>query len=347
MLQLRVIDAGTVSPRRSQALWHGLAETMGEDASPTLSFCRPADPYVCLGLHRSLTEVDLGVCESRGLPVFRRQIGGGPVYLDSDQLFFQITLPTRQAPARVDKLYEKFLAPAVEAFRALGLAAELDGLNDIVVDSRKISGTGAGQIESAVTVVGNVIFRFPHEQMADILAVPTETMRQSCLHLMRRYVTSFHDEGLRNTTESDAIAALTTAYASALNASPSFDEPTQEEYSCIEEWERRLDEAEWLGQSNREPGEIRTVKVSSRAWVFSVGDEDLCVEATIVAGEIERARLQWSGSEGPTDELKEMEDLLRGFPAESASVKERLRKFGPAGLQIANLLTRGFASTTH
>ena len=90
---LRLVDAGDVGAYRSQALWHGIASAMRSDSPPTLSFCRPTEPYVGLGYHRSLAEIDLDICRRRGLPVIRRQIGGGPVYLESDQLFFQHTLP--------------------------------------------------------------------------------------------------------------------------------------------------------------------------------------------------------------------------------------------------------------
>src|SRR5579859_3384054 len=115
--ELRVIDAGCVPPARSQSLWHGIASAMRPDDRPVLSFCRPASPYVCIGLHRRLSELDLVACSEMHLPVYRRQIGGGPVYCDSDQLFFQMTMPARSAPASVDRLYAELLAPAAEALR--------------------------------------------------------------------------------------------------------------------------------------------------------------------------------------------------------------------------------------
>ena len=58
MTTLRVVDAGTVSALRSQALWHGIASSIEPDAGPTLSLCRPAAAYVSIGYHRRLDEVD-------------------------------------------------------------------------------------------------------------------------------------------------------------------------------------------------------------------------------------------------------------------------------------------------
>lgn len=171
MPELRVVDAGEVGAYRSQSLWHGLAEAAVEGAPPTLSFCRSREPYVGLGYHHPLSSLDLEIVRRRGLPVIRRQIGGGAVWVDSDQLLFQLTLPAGDAPPAVARLYERCLGPAVDAFRALGLPAELRGPNDIAVQGRKVSGTGAGRIGGGVTVVGNVIFRFPHERMVEVLAL--------------------------------------------------------------------------------------------------------------------------------------------------------------------------------
>ena len=73
MAELRVLDAGTVNAVRSQSLWHGIASAMPEDGAPTLSFCCSAEPYVCIGYHRPLDEIDLAACGDLALPVIRRQ----------------------------------------------------------------------------------------------------------------------------------------------------------------------------------------------------------------------------------------------------------------------------------
>src|ERR1039458_2970626 len=96
---MRVIDFGRSSPLRSQTLWHAIGYGVSAGAPVTLSFTRPAAPYVCVGYHRGIDEVDHDYCRENGLPVFRRMVGGGPVYLDAGQLFFQICLPARAVPA--------------------------------------------------------------------------------------------------------------------------------------------------------------------------------------------------------------------------------------------------------
>ncbi len=269
--ELRVIDAGRVPAPRSQSLWHGIASAMRADDLPVLSFCQPADPYVCIGFHRRLSEINLTACAEMGLSVFRRQIGGGPVYCDSDQLFFQITMPAGRAPASVDRLYREWLEPAAEALRALGIEARLECVNEIVVEDRKLSGTGAGRIGDAVTVVGNVIFRFPHSVMARVIALP-DGARREFLSLMRRHVSSLELEGLSHVTMEEATAALVDAFAMAFGLAPVADEPRRAELSAMEAWERRFRHESWLRGPESKADSTLTVKVRAGVWLVVAED---------------------------------------------------------------------------
>lgn len=269
--ELRVIDAGQVPVARSQSLWHGIASAMRPTDRPVLSFCRPAGPYVCIGLHRRLSELDLVACRDMGLPVFRRQIGGGPVYCDSDQLFFQVTLPAKSAPASIERLYKELLEPVAQALRMLGLDARLECINEIVVEDRKLSGTGAGRIGEAVTVVGNVIFRFPHELMARVMALP-EGARAEFLRLMRRYVSSLEAEGLASITVEETTAALAEAFARALGVRLATDEPTTAEVRAMQVWERRFAHHGWLSGPEPRTSAERIVKVRAGVWLVVADD---------------------------------------------------------------------------
>ncbi len=76
----------------------------------------PASPYVCIGFHQNVEqEVDLAFCREQGIPVFRREVGGGAVYLDGGQLFFQLVLRADdpRVPAPREVFYRTFLAPVV------------------------------------------------------------------------------------------------------------------------------------------------------------------------------------------------------------------------------------------
>ena len=287
---MRLLELGPLDPLRSQTTYHAIAAGVSAGAPPTLSLLWPDRPYVSIGRHRSLDELDLEECRRSGLAVIRRQIGGGPVYLDDGQLFFQVTLPVGSAPAGVEASYRALLAPAVEAFRRLGVAASLVPPNDICVDGRKLSGTGMARIGDALICVGNVIFEFDYEAMVRVLALDAP-MRRGFGALQRRYLTTLRSELGREVPRAEASAALIGAYAEA------FGELVPGTLTRYEERARdRLDvlfaSPAWRSGGDLGPGDlVRQAKVRGGARMFDVrierGSADLRATFSVVDGRLE------------------------------------------------------------
>jgi lipoate-protein ligase A len=323
---LRVIDFGRVTPLRSQTLWHAVAYGVSDGQPATLSFARPSAPYVCVGYHRDLAEVDQDYCRSHDLPVYRRMVGGGPVYLDDGQLFFQICLPAVAVPAsRLDAL-RLLLRPAVAAFRAVGVAAELDPDLEICLDDRKICGHGAGQIEDAVVVCGNLIERFDHERATRVLALADPAQRAETLRLMRRYVAA---------TPVDAPAfqaAMADAYAAALGLTPAPGTLTARERSRLTALDDQFTSGEWLAGPRRggTPGWPRQVKVRAGVWTVAAQAGPARVVASVVRDTVDRVQLTVPGLNGSTEAAQR---AVSGVPV--AAVPGVLAGFGEPGRQLA------------
>jgi lipoate-protein ligase A len=190
---MRLYNLGKVPWMDSQLIYHALAE-LGREA---LSLVSPSSPYVCIGFHQDVEqEVDLEYCRSHQIPVFRRDLGGGAVYLDGDQLFFHLILrkDNPQVPRRKEAFYQKFLQPIVNVYRGVGIAAEYKPINDVIVGSRKISGTGVGEIGDCVVFVGNLILDFNHDEMARVLKVPDEKFRDKVQKTLKENLTTIRKE---------------------------------------------------------------------------------------------------------------------------------------------------------
>jgi len=287
---MRLLEFGALDPLRSQTTYHAIAAGVSAGAPPTLSLLWPDRPYVSIGRHRSLAELDLVECRRRGLVVIRRQIGGGPVYLDQRQLFFQITLPVASAPAGVEASYRVLLAPAVEAFRRLGVAAALVPPNDICVDGRKLSGTGMARIGDALVCVGNLIFDFDYEAMVRVLALDP-LMRRGFGALQRRYLTTLRRELGREVPREETRDALVGVYAEA------FGELVPGTLTRYEERARdQLDilfaSPAWLSGGDLGPADaVRQTKVRGGARVFDIrierGSAELRATFSVVDGRLE------------------------------------------------------------
>jgi lipoate-protein ligase A len=331
---LRVIDFGRVSPLRSQTLWHSIGYGVSAGGPVTLSFARPAAPYACLGYLRHTAEIDHDYCRAHGLPLYRRMIGGGPVYLDQRQLFFQICVPAGSvSPSRAVAL-RSLLEPAVAAFRAVGVAASLDDDGEICVGDRKICGHGAGQIEDAVVACGNLIEAFDHERATGVLALPDPEQRAETLRLMRRYVAATAaDPGAFQ-------AALTTACAGALGLRAVPGSLSEAERQAVARLDRRFASARWLAGPTRMSGpggHGRPVKVRAGIWTYAAEAGGVRIVASVVKGRLDRV---WLTAPAMNGTARAAEEALAGTPVSTAGAVLGRLGFGQSGRELAAALAR-------
>lgn len=245
-MRLRVIDFGLVSALRSQAVYHGLAETIGEDSDPFLLLVSPDTPYVCVGMHQEIArEVDEAYCAEAGLPVYRRHVGGGAVYLDENQLFTHFIFPRGKVPEFAANLYPMFIEPVVRTYQEFGINAAYRPVNDIHVDGRKIGGTGAASIGEATVMVGSFMLDFDTATMAKCLKVPSEKFRDKLRQTLDDYMTTMVKQ-LGEVPPRDKIKATFLKHcAEVLGVEPVEDTLSDAEIAAIDAAERVLVEDEW------------------------------------------------------------------------------------------------------
>ncbi|WP_372840370.1 biotin/lipoate A/B protein ligase family protein [Phaeovulum sp.] len=251
-MKLRVIDFGHVSALRSQAVYHGLAEAMTPDSDPVLSLVSPSTPYVCVGMHQDINkEVDREFCASRNLPIYRRHVGGGAVYLDENQLFTHFVFPAGKAPQRAAELYPLFIEPVVRTYREMGINANYRPVNDIQVEGRKIGGTGAASIGNATVMVGSFMIDFDTETMSKCLKVPSEKFRDKLRQTLDDYMTTMVKQ-LGEKPDRGALKSVFLRHCSdVLNVEPVIDQPTPAELAAIARAEAELSDPEWTEVQHR------------------------------------------------------------------------------------------------
>lgn len=186
-------NLGTRPWQDTQSIYHALAH-LGREA---ICLIEPASPYVCLGYHQDAAkELDLDYIAREGIPLFRREVGGGAVYLNRGQLFYQFILRKDDPRIPPDKaaLFDFLLKPVIETYREFGVPAEYKPVNDILSNGKKISGNGAAEIQERVVVVGNFLLDFNFEQMARVLRVPDEKFRDKVFKTLQENLTTLPRE---------------------------------------------------------------------------------------------------------------------------------------------------------
>lgn len=251
-MRLRVIDFGYVPALRSQAVYHGLAEVMGAGDDPVLSLANPDEPYVCVGMHQEIAaEVDEAFCAEKGLPIIRRRVGGGAVYLDRNQMFVHFIYPRGKAPAFAVNLYPMFIEPMVRTYAEIGVAAEYRPINDIQVAGRKIAGAGAASIAEATLFVSSFMFDFDTASMARSLKVPSEKFRDKLKTTLDDYMTTMVKELGEPPARATVKAAFLRHCSETLGITAVEDSPTAAELEAIAAQEQALSDPAWTYRQGR------------------------------------------------------------------------------------------------
>lgn len=257
---MHLYDLGSVPWAESQLIYHALPR-LGREALVLLS---PADPYVCIGYHQDLDqEVDVEFCRSNHIPIFRREVGGGGVYLDHDQLFYQLVIHKDNpwAPGDKSSFYRKFLQPPIDTYREIGIAAEYKPVNDIVTNNRKISGNGAGEIGEYLILVGNLILDFNYEMMSRVLKVPDEKFRDKVYKSMQENLSTINRELGSIPPRESLTSSLARNFERVLGPLPraGLDDELREEVSRLK---AEFSSQEWLYRIGKQM-EGRTVKIAA------------------------------------------------------------------------------------
>jgi lipoate-protein ligase A len=223
----------------------------------------PAQPYVCIGYHQDLgQEVDVAYCQEHDIPIFRREVGGGAVFLDGQQLFYQLVLHKDSPLAVGDKstFYKRLLQPVVETYGDLGVPCRYRPVNDIVTaDGRKISGNGAATIGDYVVLVGNLIADFDYQTMVRVLRVPDEKYRDKVSKSMQENLTTLRRETGRLPCWDEMVVPLVARFEQVLGPlEPSVVPPVVLEK--VEELKPLFLSQEWLYKKGRtRPGREVTI----------------------------------------------------------------------------------------
>lgn len=343
--RLRLIDLGDCEPLKAQTFYEAIAVAVDRGlSSDTLVLCRPSSPYVCIGYHQDLEqEVDVDFCRRAGLPIIRRGQGGGACYLDGNQVFYQYVLrkDSRLASGSVEDFFRRLLSVTVRVYRELGLNAEYKPINDVVVDGKKISGNGAGELGSVRILVGNVILDIDYDMMARVLKVPDEKFRDKMAKSMREWVTSISRELGFKPPYGRIKELIVKACEQELGVRVVEDKPSEEELRI---WEdeikpKHLSE-DWLYMHTYRLRGARAVKIADGVKVVEVSHKArklIRVRAELMADRILDIALMGDFFMIPEEAVSRLEKALKGAKLDREEILRRVSKFYEEGVETPGM----------
>jgi lipoate-protein ligase A len=146
------------------------------------------EPCIVVGKHQNLlAEINLRYAIDHNIKLARRISGGGAVYQDLNNLNFSFI----HNAANPDQLnFRKFTTPVLDALKEMGLAAEFSGRNDLLIDSRKISGNAMHIFKSRILSHGTLLFNADLNCLSEALKNNPERYIDKSIKSVRSNVTN-------------------------------------------------------------------------------------------------------------------------------------------------------------
>lgn len=124
-------------------------------------------PSVIVGRNQVVYgEVNVGYCETHGIPVLRRISGGGTVYHDLGNLNFSIISKHYQGVLRN---YQVFTQPVIDFLQSLGVDARFSGKSDLVIGKEKFSGNAQMYHHKKMLHHGTILFDAKLDTLSHVL----------------------------------------------------------------------------------------------------------------------------------------------------------------------------------
>jgi len=352
----RWLDLDAIDPIDTQTIYDAVAVARGRNIVPdTLIFCYPGNPLVSLGYHQQIEkDLDAQFCRDNGIPFVRRILGGGAVYLDRGQLFYQLIISPENSllPKNVTEAFRLFLQAPVWAYQSLGIDAHYRPVNDIQVHGRKISGNGAATTAEGVFVLcGNIILSFDYEKMVKVLKVPSEKFRDKAYRTLKEYLSTASAELGREVTLDEAKRALKDGFERLLGEELRPGSLTPEERKLMNEFRIRYMSDEWLYMPElRRPGIAgRNLKIAEGVSIIENVHKApgglIRTTAKIQDERIADVLISGDFSLFPREKIGLLEQALVGCPLKKEDVLSRIKSvYSDHSLESPGIQPDDFAS---
>jgi lipoate-protein ligase A len=189
----RVIDTGVRNGRLQIAFDQALIDLHRQGRVPdTVRFLR-FEPSALVGRHQAIgQELKLDFCRANAVALVRRITGGGAIYLDPNQVGWELVLSRKRLPMPTLGDYTKAICEAVAygLSKTFAIDARYRPRNDIEVGGQKLCGTGGFFDGDTLIYQGTVLVDADPARIMACLNVPEAKLKKRGIDSAEQRVTT-------------------------------------------------------------------------------------------------------------------------------------------------------------
>jgi len=169
---LEIICWSAPSVAQNLALDDAMVQTASKTGRHSLRFWWGGPAAVVAGFSEKIDQVvDAAACRDLGIDVLKRSTGGGSVLQTCGVFNYSLVMPLDRllAPRRAFRFGTDLIIAILDS---LGLAGNAEGISDVAIGGRKISGNAQAQRRKALIVHGTLLVDFDYDLAEKVLTHP-------------------------------------------------------------------------------------------------------------------------------------------------------------------------------
>ncbi len=212
---------------------------------PTLRFFRFSPSAITVGYAQDIdTVINTDKCKELGIPYIRRITGGGTVYHDYDgEVTYSIV--TDRMTGAIEDSFHHLLKPLISTLIDHGLDAVFKPYNDILVNSKKISGSAQRRARRGMLQHGTLMYGTDLETLSEILKLDMDKLKARGADSFMDLVTTMEDELGYDIEPEELIEELRSSYKERFGVRLETGELTDEEKELANELEEKYSSDPW------------------------------------------------------------------------------------------------------
>lgn len=148
------------------------------------------NPTVIYGRNQDVrAEVNIPFCIDNNIQFYRRKSGGGCVYADRNNVMTALITSS----TRVEETFAGYCRRVADALRGLGLDAEANGRNDILIGGRKVSGNAFHHLPGRSIVHGTMLYDTDPATMQQALTPSAGKLAAKGVSSVRSHITTIRE----------------------------------------------------------------------------------------------------------------------------------------------------------
>jgi len=266
--KFRVIKDNITNPVKHYALEEAMMRLMDMDKSyPNTIRLRRVKKSVLIGfLENPFDTVNLDFAKAHGVRILRRHNLGGTVYQDIGSFMFTVlyrngTFITTKTEEEIYRCFNDFIILFLSKY---GIGGRVRGVNDVVVNGRKIYGSAHTMIGDAVSHTGSLLVNMDLEFLSGILKFIQPKFSDKDFKSLKEGLTTISIELHKRARIAEAWEKFLEAFEERFNVNLYEDKLTDKELSLMNKFAKeKYGKEEWTFSREPEYEEVYTKKVES------------------------------------------------------------------------------------